>query len=184
MALCLVFCAHTAARADDDDAKPAPRTAITIGGASVVLVSSGDKLYAFIDRLEDNTPVEDAEISIDTSEGASITMHKAPVTMNRATAGMFVGTLDRKGHSQDAFMVSLKSSAGTGDAPAEITYDDIPDSAAAPAAATISSKVAVALVSGGIGAIASVIFMLWWRRGERRGARRGTSVGSGTVRTV
>lgn len=166
------------ARADDDEPpKPAPRTAIVIGGASVVLVSANNKLYAFVDRVEDNAPVTDAELSIDTSEGASITMNKVPITMNKATAGMFIGELNRKGHSQDAFMVSLQSAAGSGDAPAEITYTDVPDAVTMPAPPGIVAKLAMVLVSGSIGALGAVLFMLW-----RRGGRRRTSVGA--VRTV
>jgi hypothetical protein len=165
------------ARADDDGPpKPAPRTAIVIGGATVVLVSADNKLYAFVDRVEDNAPVTDAELSIDTSEGASITMNKVPITMNKATAGMFIGELNRKGHAQDAFMVSLQSAAGTGDAPAEIAYNDVPDAVTAPAPPGIGEKIAMVLVSGSIGTLGAVLFVLW------RGGRRRTSVGA--VRTV
>lgn len=173
VASCLVVAAPSPARADDDAPRPAPRTAITIGGASVVLVAANDKLYAFVDRIEDNAPVEDAQLSIDTAEGGSIEMHRAPITLNRATAGLFVGPLNRKGHMQDAFMVSLQSSAGSGDEPAEIIYNDAPDAAAAAAAVSPASKIAVAVVSGGIGVIATVLVMLWLR-----GARRRVSVGT------
>jgi hypothetical protein len=178
MALGLAVSLPTLAMADDDAPKPAPRTAITIGGASVVLVSAGNKFYAFVDRIEDNAPVEDAEISVDTSDGTSITMHRAPITMNRATAGLFVGELNRKGHSQDAFMVSLKSSAGSGDAPAEITYNDVPDATILTPPMSLGAKIAMVLVSASIGAIFTMMVMLW-----QRGARRRTA-SPGTVRTV
>lgn len=173
VACCLAVSAPSMARADDDAPKPAPRTAITIGGASVVLVAANDKLYAFVDRIEDNSPLEDGELSIDTAEGGSIAMRRAPITMNKATAGLFVGPLDRRGHMQDAFMVSLRSSEGSGEEPAEIIYNDIPDTPAINAAVSPASKVAVAVVSGGIGAIATVLVMLWLR-----GVRKRESAGS------
>lgn len=164
------------ARSDDDAPGPAPRTAITIGGASVVLIAANDKLYAFVDRIEDNAPVEDAELSIDDAEGGSVEMHRAPITMNKATSGLFVGPLHRKGHMQDAFMVSLHSSAGSGEGPAEIIYTDIPDSAASNAMVGPAAKIAVAVVSAGIGAIATVLVMLWLRSGRKRATAR--SVGT------
>lgn len=164
----LFLAVPSVARADDDEVKPAPRTAVTIGGASVVLVAANDKLYAFVDRLDDNAPVADAELDIDTADGGSIAMHRAPMTMNRATAGMFVGDLKRAGHMQDAFMVTLRSSAGEGQEPAEIIYNDVPDRAAPAAPPAVRSQVAIALVSGGIGAIIGALFILWRRNARRR----------------
>jgi hypothetical protein len=121
----LICIAPLSASADDDAPRPTPRTAITIGGASVVLVATKDKIYAFVDRIEDNAPIEDAQLELDTAEGTSINMHRAPITMNKATAGLFVGPFNRAGHRQDAFMVTLRSSPGDGQEPAEITYTDI-----------------------------------------------------------
>jgi len=69
---------------DDNNAAPAPRTAIEIGGASVVLISANDRLYAFVDRLSDNAPVEDGTLSVTAAEGADIVMQKA-------SGGLFVG---------------------------------------------------------------------------------------------
>jgi hypothetical protein len=176
----LVLGMPSMARADDDAPLPAPRTAITIGGASVVLIATTDKLYAFVDRIEDNTPVEDSEVEIDTSDGDSITMNKAPISMNKATAGMFVGPISRKGHMQDAFMVTLHSSVGDGQEPAEITYTDAIPSPSIMAVQSKGAQLAVALVSGGIGAIATVMIMLWLRGGRKRPAA-GRAGGSAQV---
>jgi len=164
------------ARADDDAPRPTPRTAVTIGGASVVLVAAKDRLYAFVDRLEDNAPVEDAELEVDTADGTSIEMHRAPITMTRATAGLFVGPLNRVGRQQDAFMVTLNSSVGSGQEPAEIIYTDVLPIAGAQALANTRANMAIAVVSGSIGAIATVLFMLWLRSGRKRVAAR--SVGT------
>ncbi len=176
LAACLTLAAPTLARADDDGPKPAPRTFVRIGDASVVLIATQDKLFAFVDRIEDNSPVEDAQVEIETSEGASITMHRAPITMNKATAGMFVGSLERKGHMQDAFMVTLNSSAGSGQEPTEIIYDDVRPTVGILPISPVGSKIAVALVSAGIGAVASLMIMLWLRNGRKRPAAG--SVGS------
>jgi len=168
----------TLARADDDAPPTMPRTAVTIGGASVVLIATMDKLYAFVDRLDNNAPVEDAQLEIDTADGGTITMNKVPITMNKATAGMFVGPLSRKGHMQDAFMVTLHSSVGDGQEPAEITYTDaIPQVSMLP---TISKaqELGMVLVSAGVGAIGAVVLMLWLRGGWKRRAAAAPVTGS------
>jgi hypothetical protein len=141
-----------------------------------VLIAANNKLYAFVDRIEDNAPVEDAELSVENAEGGSVEMRRAPITMNKATAGLFVGPLDRRGRMQDAFMVSLHSSAGSGEEPAEIIYTDLPDYIAVNAAIRPMAKIAVAAVSGGIGVIATVLVMLWLRSGRKRTTAR--SVGT------
>jgi hypothetical protein len=158
----------TTSRADDDGARPTPRAWVKIGDASVVLIASGDKIYAFVDRIDDNAPVEDAELQIDTAEGPAITMNRAPI-VTKATAGLFVGTLNRAGHMQDAFMISLTSSAGTGEAPVEITYTDAEDKPVVAAPPGNEAKIAVAVVSGAIGAVGMVMVMLWLGGGGRRG---------------
>ena len=98
------------AHADSDTAKPAPRTVIQIGDASVVLIAANDHLYAFVDRIEDNAPLPDAELSIDSADGTSL-------KISRTTEGLFVAPFNRAGHMHDAFMVSLRSPEATGDAP-------------------------------------------------------------------
>jgi len=168
----LICIASSNASADDDAPRPTPRTAITIGGASVVLVATSDKIYAFVDRIEDNAPLEDAQLELDTAEGTSINIHRAPITMNKATAGLFVGPFNRAGRQQDAFMVTLHSSAGDGQEPAEITYTDIPGRNAMPAPQSVEAKLAMVAVSGSIGAVAAVMLMLWLRGGRRRMAAR------------
>ena len=69
-------------------------------------------------------------------------------------------------------MVTLHSSAGDGQEPAEITYTDIPDRNAMPAPQSVEAKLAMVAVSGSIGAVAAVMLMLWLRGGRRRLAAR------------
>lgn len=152
VALCLS--PARAGEGGDDNNAPAPRTAIEIGGASVVLISANDRLYAFIDRLEDNAPVEDGTLAVTTAEGNDIAMQKA-------SGGLFVGPLKRAGRLRDAFLVSLKSAEGTGEQQAEIVYDDVKSEPAAAAPADTRSKIWIAVVAGLIGLFAGGMAMRW-----------------------
>ena len=173
IACCLTLCLPGTARADDEAPKPAPRTAIQIGGASVVLIAANDHLYAFVDRVDDNAPVQNADLGIDSADGTSL-------QVGRVSEGLFVAPFNRAGHMHDAFMVSLRSPEATGDAPAEIAYDDLPDDSGGDTKVAFTSKLWIALVSGGIGAIASALFIFWLRGGRRR-----TTSGSvGTAQTA
>jgi hypothetical protein len=165
LACCILACLPGVARADDDAPKPAPRTAIHIGGASVVLITANDHLYAFVDRTEDNAPLNNAELDVDSADGASLDMSKA-------SEGLFVAPFNRAGHMHDAFMVSLRSPEVTGEAPAEIAYDDLPDNAGGAAGSGLVSKIYVALVAGGIGSVASALFMFWLTGRRKRTASR------------
>ena len=177
LALCLAAIAQPARADDEGPPQPAPRTAITIGGASVVLVATKDKLYAFVDRLDDNAPVEDASLEIDAADGDTIPMQRAPITLNKATAGLFVGAFNRVGRQQDAFMVTLQSSAGSGQQPAEITYSDVIPPPAVQAMVNQRKEMAIAAVSASLGVITTVVFMLWLRASNRRRATAARSGG-------
>src|SRR4051812_36875936 len=98
----------TGARADEEAQKPAPRTVLQIGGASVVLIAIGDQLYAFVDRIDDNAPLPGAELDIDSADGTSL-------DVKRASEGLFIAPFNRAGHMHDAFMVSLRSPEISGD---------------------------------------------------------------------
>jgi len=149
-----------AVRADGEDAaKPAPRTTVQIGDASIVLIAANDHLYAFVDRVDDNAPVADAVLSVASASGAAI-------EISRVGDGLFAAPFNRAGHLHDAFMVSLRSAVASGDAPAEIAYDDAPDAAAAPSA-SYSDTLVIALVSGSIGAIGAALVMLRLQGGWR-----------------
>jgi len=168
----LALCLPGVALADDEAPKPAPRTTLQIGGVTIVLIAASDHLYAFVDRAEDNAPVRKAELSIDSVDGTSL-------DVKQASEGLYVAPFNRTGHMHDAFMVSLESPEGTGDAQAEIAYDDLPDTTGSDGRPSLASKLAIALVSGGIGAIASALFLLW-RGGRKLTAPRPV----GTAQTV
>ena len=171
---CLVAITPAISWADEDAAPPpSPRTTVTIGDASVVLFTANDRLYAFVDRLEDNAPVEDAELQVKAAPGLPSAGQGVTVPLNKATTGMFVGPFNRAGHVQDGFLVTLRSSAGTGEARTQITYGATPG--AAPGTLTIGSLVALVGVSGSIGIMGGLLFVLWLRGRRRAGA---SSVGA------
>lgn len=159
-------------RASEDAPKASPRTAVEIGGASVVLVAANEKIYAFIDRLEDNAPVTDAALSVDLADGSSL-------KLSRVADGLFVAPFSRSGHTQDAFMVSLVSPDGTGDGAAEIGYDDVPAPETPVARFDLRANATVAVVSGAIGAALATSVMLLTRTRRRRAA--GAPVSSAAV---
>jgi hypothetical protein len=161
------------ALADDDDARPpAPRTMIVIGGASVSLFTANNQLYAFVDRLNDNTPVNDATLSVEIRDGASLTPTSIPIAMKRSSEGGFVGPLKRAGRSYNTFMVSLQSSAGSGDAPAQIIYTDAFINPAAIPPSGTSAALPIAGVAGGIGAVLAAMLVLWWTSWRKRRAHQ------------
>jgi hypothetical protein len=168
----LTLCLPAVAWADDEAPKPAPRTTLQIGGVSIVLIAASDHLYAFVDRTEDNAPVRKAELGIDTADGTSL-------DVKQASEGLYVAPFNRAGHIHDAFMVSLESAEATGDAKAEIAYDDLPGTAGTDGRPSLASKLSIALVSGGIGAIGAALFLLW-RAGRKLTAPRPV----GTAQTV
>lgn len=128
-------------------AGPSPRTAVTIGDASVVVVAANDKLYAFVDGLKDNAPVVDAALWIALADGSTL-------RLTLVSGGQFVTPYQRTDRARDLLMLSLVSSAGTGQAAAQLTYNDA--SATAPAippagfAPHLATGIA-AMLSGAIG---------------------------------
>ncbi len=150
------------ARAGDDAVQPSPRTAVEIGAASVVLVAANDKIYAFVDRLEDNAPVADSALSVDLADGTRL-------KLTRVSDGLFVAPFSRNGRMQDAFLVSLVSQDGTGDATAEIAYGDVQAPEVPAFRLDLRTNGAIALVSGAIGAALSASVMLLTLGRRRRG---------------
>ncbi|MGE0225519.1 MAG: hypothetical protein AB7F35_15690 [Acetobacteraceae bacterium] len=148
--------------ADQGKPDPAPRSVVEIGDASIVLVSTEDKLLAFVDRLHDNAPLEDATLTIRRAGKA--------LTLEQASSGLFVAPLDRMGRLRDAFTVSLQSGSGTGSAETEIIYRQ--ELAAQPAAVEdgLGEKLWIALVGAALGATGASLTLLWARSRRRVGA--------------
>ncbi len=138
--------AHAGDDGNNDPAPPAPRTTLQIGDVSVVLISANNQLYAFLDRIEDNAPVSDAEMAVSLSDGSKL-------DMKRASNGLFVAPFDRSGHLRDAFMVSVRAPEGTGEDVAEIRYDDLKSTDSPPPPSQLGGKIYIALVSAAIGAL-------------------------------
>lgn len=147
-----------------EDAAPnrSPRVTVPIGGVTVVLVSNGDRLYAFVDRVEDNEPVEGAALTV------SRTGSRSPVTLTEASSGLFVAPFKRGGPVQDVFTVSLTSAHGSGERTVKLLYDDAPVAAARGGNRSFAGLLAIALVSGLIGAMGSMLALRWWIHRRRR----------------
>ncbi len=145
MAIAVVFVALSSAPVRADATKPFPRAAVEIAGTSVVLVVAGDRIYALVDRLDDNAPRADCALSIGLADGSSL-------MLSRLENGIFAAPFNRAGHSQDQFTITLVSHDGSGDGAAEIVYDDVP-APHAPLGHFDVRHTAIALVGGPIGAL-------------------------------
>ena len=149
---------------DDKNDAPAPRAAVDIGGVSVVLIVANGKLVAFLDRIEDNAPVAKAALDVLLPDGTQIAVEPK-------AEGFFAAPYDRAGRVRDAFLLSLRSADGSGEALAEIKYDD--DAAAKPAAPGIDlrTKLGIAAAAAAVGALLGGMAARRW--GGGRLARRG-----------
>ncbi len=153
---------------------PSPRTAVAIGGASVVMVAANDRIYAFVDRLEDNAPVTDAMLSVDLADGPIL-------KLSRVSNGLFVAPFNHAGHLHDAFMVSLVSQDGTGDMATEIAYDDVLPPEMPALRFDLGAIGTIALASGAMGAVLAGSAMRLTNTRWRRAAA--SPVGSPMVRS-
>ena len=145
---CLLFAATPPARATEADAgqESAPRTTMEIGGVTVVLIASEGKLYAFLDRVEDNAPVKDAHLVVTTPNGKAIPF--AP-----ASTGLFVAPFDPSTRARDSFIVSVTSADGAGDVTAEIAYHAAASAEPPAEESGMRDKILIALAAGGIGIV-------------------------------
>lgn len=163
--LALLAAGPTAAVADGGDeaaTNRSPRVTVPIGGATVVLVSNGNQLYAFVDRVEGNEPIDGAALTVLRAGGRS------PVALREESPGLFVGPFKRGKQVQDLFTVSLISPDGSGEGTAALIYDDAPVVAAPRSGGSFGRLLSIALVSGAIGAMGSVLAMRWWMNRRRR----------------
>ena len=162
----LVLAAHVA-WADEDSGFPAaaPRTSLQIGDLSIVLIAANGKLHAFVDRIEDNAPVDDAVLSVNQADGAV-------VPLERATSGFFVAPFNHDGRLSDRFTIAVQSTAGSGSVPAELTYGDVASRTEAPPDGNFEGKISIALVSTAIGAAGATMVGLWTRHRRQTAADR------------
>lgn len=158
------FFAPAAAMADGDEASPArsPRVTVHINDVTVVLVVNGDRLYAFVDRVDGNEPLEGATLTI-LRNGK-----RAPMALTEQAPGLFIGPFKRSGQSQDVFTLSLKAVDGGGEQTATLTYEDA--DAAKSTGSGPGRVLLIALLSGLVGVGGGVLAMRWWNRRKRRAA--------------
>ncbi len=157
----ILLAGPTAAWADGDEASPtrSPRVTALIGGVNVVLVVNGDRLYAFVDRVDGNEPVEGAALTVQRNG------KRAPVALTEAAPGLFIGPFKRSSQGQDVFTLSLKSASGGGEQTATLVYEE--SAAAKSGGSGVGRALTIALLSGLIGAGGSVLATRWWNRRKR-----------------
>jgi len=139
--------------ADDAEKPPSPRVSVTIGAVSVVLSATPTMLYAFVDRLADNVPVEDAELRVKDADWSQVALAKQ-------SQGVFVGPLNCIGQRQGTFTNSLHSALASGEATATIIYND----AVVAPVTNRSAKLVIAAVSMAISGIAAAGIFWWMKR--------------------
>ena len=149
-----------------------PRVAVDIGGASVVLVVANGKLHAFVDRLEDNAPVADAQVTV-ARDGA------APLTLGRATAGLFVAPFQIAGRARDLLTITLDSPEGAGRRTATLVYEQPKAATEAAAASLGGNAIVIALASGLLGAAIAVLIMIGVQLQRRPAGRHIERQGAG-----
>jgi hypothetical protein len=135
-----------AAWAGGEAPQPSPRAAVEIGSVSVVLVFANGKLNAFVDRLEDNAPVHEAEVTVRRGGSSALSLAKV-------ADGLFVAPYDPSGRSRDAFSIALRSPEGNGEQAAELVYA----TAVAEAVAPPPGFTATPLLWSGLGAAAALL---------------------------
>jgi hypothetical protein len=156
------------ARADGDG--PAPRATVVIGGVSVVLIAANGKLLAFADRIADNAPASDAELTV-TPVG------RTPLPLVKAADGLLVAPFDPGSRGRESFSVALRSAEGTGQRAAELVYAAEPAAAAPPPRSRIATLLGVAMLSSALGAAVALLATLWYRMLRRRPAGPRPSAG-------
>lgn len=148
-------------RADDGDAPPSrsPRVTVTMGAATVVLVATNDRLYAFVDRIDGNEPIP----------GASLTVQRAgkrtALPLTEQAPGLFIGPFKRSPQGKDVFTLTLASPAGQGEQTATLVYDD--DTTGKTGGAGGGRGLWIALLSALAGAGGGALAWRWWSRRER-----------------
>src|SRR5439155_2342138 len=104
------------ALANEGALTPAPRTTIQMDDVSIVLIAANDHLYAFVDRVDDNAPVINAELDINSADGTAL-------EMTRTSEGLFVAPFNRARYMHDACMALFRSPDATAQARAEVGCD-------------------------------------------------------------
>ena len=104
------------AAASPTEREAAPRTSVTIGDFSVVLIAADGRISVFVDRIADNAPADDIVLGLRPRGGAAL-------RLEQPAPGLFVAPFSHAGRTRDGLVVTLAHVA----APAR----EAPDSAAA-----------------------------------------------------
>ncbi len=146
---------------DGGDAPPSrsPRVTVTVGEATVVLIATNDRLYAFVDRIDGNDPIL----------GASLTVQRAgkrnALPLTEQAPGLFIGPFKRSTQGKDVFTLTLASPAGKGEQTATLVYDD--DATGKTGGSGGGRALCLALLSALAGAGGGALAWRWWSRRAR-----------------
>lgn len=139
----------------DDGALAAPRAAVEIQGVGVVLIATNGKLHAFVDRVADNAPLDDAGLFIVLAESR-------PLSLTRVSPGLFIAPYDPGARRKDHFLISIGGPDGVGDAMAEIGFASTRELPGQGAADDPSTRLQLMVASGVMGLIIGTLGMRWW----------------------
>lgn len=148
---------------DDGAGGRAPRTAMEMCDVGVVLVVGDGRLHAYVDRVADNAPAEDAAITVTRAYSRS------PMAMEKVAEGLFTAPYKPgRGVREDNLTVAVTTPAGR----CETKTSLVLESASPPPARGIGfgRLLTIVLVSGLIGSALTVLLM------QRRARRSGVAV--------
>jgi hypothetical protein len=149
-------------RANDDDGAPvAPRAAVEIQGVGVVLIVTNGKLHAFVDRVADNVPLDNAGLIVALAEGR-------PLSLTRVSSGLFIAPYDPGGRRKDSFLVSVAGPDGAGDAMAEISFVPPKEMMGQTDGEDTAGRLLLVIASTALGLLVGALAMRWWPIGRAR----------------
>lgn len=144
----------------DGASNRAPRTAMEMCDLGVVLVVADDSLQAYVDRIADNAPAEDAVITVTRAHSRS------PLAMEKVADGLFTAPYKPgRGVRDDNLTVAVSTPAGKCEAKTKLVLESA--SPAPVRGVGFGRLLTIALVSGLIGSAVTVLLM---QRRARRSA--------------
>lgn len=117
LALVGVLSAGSVSAASQKSEDPSPRVAVTIGGASAVVIAANGQLYAFLDRTADNAPVNGGSIRV--------TAAKTELALKEVSPGVYVSGSYVPLPGRNPLTIAVQSAAGSGQALAELVINQV-----------------------------------------------------------
>ncbi len=150
--LFLVGLSAASGRAATTEETESPRTTVSVGGVSVVLIAANKQLYAFLDQLSDNAPVPGGRVRV---KGPKLELTLVETAPGLYRAGPFLPAV---GHTP--LTVSVESALGSGQTAVELVV------APATPAVTVEGRLRPLWYAVGLAAMGGLGLLAW--RGRRR----------------